>query len=213
MNSVNLEIWKDIEGYEGLYKISNKGNVLSLYGWNGKSYYQREKILVGGISTTGYRTVWLSNGNEGKRVKVHRLVASAFIPKVEGKNVVNHKDGNPLNNNVENLEWCTQQENVLHAIKTGLTPQLDFSKEELTEMVNKKMNATEIAEAKGICRATVSHYLKKYGLKLRTKYEIALDDIKRLFANGWSNSEIAEYFGCPNNYVARRRYQFKKGEI
>lgn len=89
------------------YSISNKGNVK-----NDKT----NKILVFGISTTGYKFVNIKS----KSTKIHRLVAKAFIPNEHGYNIINHIDGDKLNNNVENLEWCTQSHNLKHAFNIGL---------------------------------------------------------------------------------------------
>lgn len=101
------EIWKDIAGYEGLFQVSNLGRVKSLPRKN----VTKEKILNGGDNGDGYIRVSLSN----KFYYVHRLVADAFIPKIEGKDFVNHKDEVKSNNNVDNLEWCTNQENIIHS--------------------------------------------------------------------------------------------------
>lgn len=101
------EIWKDIEGYEGLYQVSNLGRVKSLnYAKQGK-----EKILKDRISATGYKRVNLSKSGERKTYYVHRLVAETFIPNPNGYSEVNHKDENKSNNNIDNLEWCTSKYN------------------------------------------------------------------------------------------------------
>lgn len=111
MNIGKEEIWKDITGYDGKYKISNFGNVLSL-DWRGT---KKPKILKKTKKSNGYLTVSLATEDSYKMVYIHRLVASAFLPKIEGKDFVNHKDCNKANNNVDNLEWCTQKENSIHA--------------------------------------------------------------------------------------------------
>ena len=111
---MNKEKWKDIKGYEGLYQVSNLGNIKSLNRTtnipNAKRI-EKEKILK--LNTrNGYYVINLRKN--GKRIskQIHRLVAEAFIPNNDNKPFVNHKDFNRLNNNIENLEWCTQKENV-----------------------------------------------------------------------------------------------------
>ena len=104
----NIEIWKDIKGYEELYQISNYGNVKSLnYRRSGK-----EKILKPSKNNDGYLFVVLHKNNIRNYCLVHRLVAKCFLEPIEGKDIINHKDENPLNNRVENLEWVTQKENL-----------------------------------------------------------------------------------------------------
>ena len=105
------EIWKDIKGYEGLYQVSNLGNVKSL---RRKVYnhYIKERLLNPVIIKKGYLQIKLRKENNYKHFKVHRLVAQAFIPNPEGKPIVHHKDHNTLNNIYSNLEWATPQENA-----------------------------------------------------------------------------------------------------
>ncbi len=113
-------MWKDIVGYEGLYMVSDKGNVLSYekYGSDGRLLLKR--LLKGGRYSNGYKFVCLRNNSNNRNLMIHRLVAEAFIPNPNNKPNVNHIDGNKQNNNVENLEWCTQSENIKHAINIGL---------------------------------------------------------------------------------------------
>lgn len=116
------EIWNDIKGYEGLYQVSNFGNIKSLYGWNAgsKKYFKRNLIMKPKISNTGYYNIVLHKNKLSKTYNVHRLVAETFIPNIENKETVNHKDGNKLNNCINNLEWATRSENQLHAYNIGL---------------------------------------------------------------------------------------------
>jgi hypothetical protein len=104
------EIWKDIPGYEGLYQVSNLENVYSI---------RNKKNLIGGTTAYGHRFVMLSKNGTHKSVYFHRLVAEAFIPNPDNLPIVHHIDENPKNNTVENLEWCTQKENVAHCIESG----------------------------------------------------------------------------------------------
>lgn len=115
------EIWKDIEGYEGLYQVSNLGNIKSLRKRidKGKCHrYFDEKILKPIETNRGYLRVKLCKDRKIKKIRVHRLVAEAFIKRPELE--VNHIDGNKKNNKAENLEWVTQRENKQHAWITGL---------------------------------------------------------------------------------------------
>ena len=99
--------WKDIPGYEGLYQVSNLGEIKSLnYRNTGK-----EKIIKPRKNKGGYLRVVLCKNGKQKDFLVHRLVAVAFIPNHNNYNQVNHKDENPSNNNVNNLEWCTSKYN------------------------------------------------------------------------------------------------------
>ena len=106
------EIWKDIPNYEGLYMASNLGRIKSLV---------NNKILKQNGDNYGYLQVILYKGSLRNTGKVHRLVALSFIENTENKKQVNHIDGNKHNNEISNLEWVTNKENKLHAIRNGIT--------------------------------------------------------------------------------------------
>lgn len=110
-------MWKDIVGYEGLYKISTRGQVMSMHY---KNMPEISAILSPMNSSIGYLRVCLYKNTVAKTIFVHQLVAKTFIPNPYNKPFVNHKDGNKTNNYVENLEWVTPKENTVHAIQAGL---------------------------------------------------------------------------------------------
>lgn len=114
------ELWKDINGYEGLYQISNKGKIRKLRFIN--NICNKEKIfeLTPQIINSGYQKVMLYKNGEYKNALVHRLVAEAFVENPDNKKIVNHKDGDKTNNYADNLEWVTHGENMTHAYKNGL---------------------------------------------------------------------------------------------
>ena len=118
------EVWADISGYDGFYKVSNLGNIKSLQRYvkykDGRVRLFKEKILSGGKVGRGYLSVTLFKGTKKNMEYVHRLVAEAFIPNVNNYPQINHKNGIKTDNRVENLEWCNNSMNMKHAFKTGL---------------------------------------------------------------------------------------------
>lgn len=113
------EIWKDIEGYEGLYQVSNLGRVRSLERFNVNSgvYQNRVRVLKQSHNRRGYKTVTLIKRKARKTVTVHRLVAKAFLENPKMLPQVNHKDENKENNAVGNLEWCDNRYNYSYGTR------------------------------------------------------------------------------------------------
>lgn len=106
-------IWKPVVGFEGLYEVSNTGLIRSLNFYN----YKEPRLLSLCLNSNGYLKVGLNKNNTTKQMLVHRIVAEAFIPNPDNLEMVNHKDENRANNNVENLEWCTRSYNQLYSLK------------------------------------------------------------------------------------------------
>ena len=120
------EIWKDIQDYEGLYKVSNSGKVIR----NTKELKQN--------TNKGYKYVNLCKKCYSKPFYIHRLVAQAFIPNPNNYNEINHIDGNKINNSVSNLEWCSHKQNMDHARKTLL-----ISKKGVNKSIKSMNNKTK----------------------------------------------------------------------
>jgi hypothetical protein len=115
-----IEIWKNVIGFEGSYQVSNLGRVKSLARVDRSGHKLQERILKNTIDSYGYLVVGLFKNSVNHTHKVHRIVATIFIPNPENKPQVNHINGNKLNNIVDNLEWATHQENKTHSCITGL---------------------------------------------------------------------------------------------
>ena len=135
------EEWKAIAECNGQYFVSSYGRVKSFM-------YFREKFLNGGVNGRGYRKVIVVDKfNQRKQMYVHRLVALAFIPNPQNKKSVNHKDGNKLNNDINNLEWMTTKENIQHAWINGLceSQRLASSKQVIDIVTSKKYDSLTLA--------------------------------------------------------------------
>ena len=123
-----MEIWKPIAETNGLYEISTTGCI------------KRGKRILKANTWNIYKVVRLKLNGKYKTCYVHRLVAEAFIANPENKDLVNHKDGNKLNNSVNNLEWCTKQENEKHAWEHGLKEKIRITSKENAKIARLYIN-------------------------------------------------------------------------
>lgn len=165
---MNDERWEWIEGFKGMYEISDLGNIRKHYK-NGK-----EKNMLHETNSKGYKRIMLHKEGKHYRRRVHRLVAEAFVQNPDKKSQINHIDGNKANNSYDNLEWCTQQENLDHAMKNGLIKTVEINIEELKDMyLEKAMTQREIAKKIGCSVSTICTRLKKYGITKTAKQESA----------------------------------------
>ena len=143
-----LELWKAINGYEGVYEVSNMGNVRR----DGK------KLKLQTRRRDGYIEVQLYKHNIAASQKVHRLVAEAFLPNPNGLPVVNHKDENPSNNRADNLEWCTQKYNCEYGTRNRkISKRHSCAVEQIKEgVVVKVWESTREAEKAGYNHGSIS---------------------------------------------------------
>lgn len=134
-----MEVWKDIQGFEGRYQVSSLGNVKSLnFNNTGKVKLLNNENLV-----KGYPFVTLSKNGKYKNYTIHRLVALAFIQNPSNKPAVNHINGIKTDNRAVNLEWVTQSENMQHALKTGLW-EPDITKAKKVSQRNQSISVNQI---------------------------------------------------------------------
>lgn len=118
------EVWKPIPGFESRYEVSNRGRIRSvdrtiMRAGAKRMYKKLSVVLKPRLDKDGYHFVSIYRNSKPHHLKVHRIVAEAFLQKADSKDEVNHKDFDKINNCVENLEWCSHQQNVRHANSNG----------------------------------------------------------------------------------------------
>lgn len=153
---LNIEEWKQIPNLP--YEISSLGKIRNLQG----------KVLKTYIQNSGYEQIKINYQGLHIHKSIHRLVAEAFIPNPLNRPCVNHIDGNKLNNTVDNLEWCTNSENILHARKTGLNP---YNKPTLGLKLKPRSNSGKQSQYLGV------HWDKS---RQRWRACVVLDNVKYL---------------------------------
>lgn len=165
--------WRPVKGFEE-YAVSNTGLVMR-NGYivttpAGGSYYAEPRLLTPQVIKFGYLRVGFHTTRGRKNFLVHQLVAKAFIPNPQNKPSVNHLDGDKFNNNVSNLEWCTQQENVRHAWEHGLANGRG------SKSLCAKLTEDQVHDIRNNCivgksGASFGHFAKKYGVSYRCVWE------------------------------------------
>ncbi|MFI2132888.1 NUMOD4 motif-containing HNH endonuclease [Lysinibacillus fusiformis] len=219
----DYEIWKPVVGYEWLYEVSSKGQVRSLdrpvYRGNKIHCYMKGRILKQTKTTTGYMRVTLVKpGNKNKMFRVHRLVATAFIQQIEGKELINHIDSNPINNDVSNLEWCTHSENLVHAYHSGERECSIRNKEKWiiqAYLEDRNSGCNTIAKKIGTDSKTIKRLLEQHGIPIRSRkevrtkvpYEILVSEFKK----GSRNIDIAQKYNISTTTVKKYKREFKEG--
>lgn len=138
---MSKEIWKSVKSFENKYAISNKGRLKNIQ--NGHIYKNTNQF-------GDYFSVVLYDNEKKKSVRIHRLVAEAFILNPNNFKYVNHKDRNKQNNCVENLEWCTQSYNTIHAIQNGANTLCGMLKYNKNKCHNKYGNIYQYDKSKNL---------------------------------------------------------------
>jgi len=179
-NFATEEVWADVKGYEGIYKISNKGNLKSLPRINCMGHPVKGGIRVF-RNKGGYGSALLSKDRNKKEHSSHRLVAAAFLIQPEGKDQVNHKDGNKQNNNWWTLEWVTQEENFAHAVANNLIPPPHVWKER--RRAERRQKALRLKEKDTqVIKSFLAKHIKDLASRFNVKQSTILSAARKLSA-------------------------------
>jgi hypothetical protein len=202
----------------------------------GKVYsIKSKKFLSAGLSKRGYLTVNLYQDGEGKTFPVHRLVAMAYLDNPDNLPVVNHKNGDKTDNRVSNLEWCTQKDNILHAVETGLQKPIDYDEmrhlsddeaHEVCSLLDSGFRVKDICSLLGYSQNTVSRI--KAGITYKeisaeynfssvpSSYRISVQKVTRIceaLQEGLGVSKIIKKFNTTHYMVTKIKKREKYTEI
>lgn len=191
------EIWKFLTGINENYAVSSMGRVKSFDRLDCKGRFIKGRVLSSKTNTHNYESVLIHKDGHVKRFYIHRLVAGAFIPNVKNNPCINHKNGNKKDNRVSNLEWCSYQENINHAIKTGLMSAHGYHTKESNKKISKSV---KLLWEKGVLKAKKS---EDWTPEQRERARIAqLNSAKKRRGAEAPNArkiqciETGEMFGC-----------------
>ena len=214
-----IEVWKDVDGFEGHYQVSSFGRVKSLARYRpsarGGFAFIKERIMKLKTTKYGYKTVHLRRDDISIHPSVHRLVASAFISNPESKPTVNHIDANKENNNASNLEWSSHSEQMNHAVKNELlevrgSPKYskEFKKQIYDYYVDNNISIQKLSVLFGVSNRTAGRIVNE-GVKPRTTTRVLktgtviiediltkeqVEEIKVLRQQGWTFKQLGEKF-------------------
>jgi oligoribonuclease NrnB/cAMP/cGMP phosphodiesterase (DHH superfamily) len=198
------QIWKSVVNYEGLYEVSNHGNVRSLH--------KEIKELSIANSKRGYRVVSLYKDGSATMKNVHQLVAQAFIPNPESKPCINHKDFNRLNNHVENLEWCTYAENNEHSIKEGQRGKKVFQMDSEYNVISEFDSIIEAEKQTGIQSQNIGKVCKgerETAGGFKWEYNLEKTCVKQFVPQDEEQKVLEFQYGarqCVSNYEEAYKY-------
>ena len=170
-----VEVWKDIQGYEGFYQVSNFGNVRSLDRIDCNGRFRKSRNCKKILTTDGYYKVGLSKDGIEKRFFIHRLVAIHFIDNPQNLECINHKDENKTNNCLENLEWCSREYNNNYGTRNKRigefsnkkTTMIDINTNNVLMIFKSAKEASEYVngDASSICKARNGKRKSAYGYR------------------------------------------------
>lgn len=198
-----MEEWRPVKGWESLYKVSDKGNVMSLdrvvIDKNGAERQICGKVLTKTTNNGGYYYVHLYKNNVMHVFAVHRLVAEAFIQHDDSKNVVHHKDHNRTNNCVGNLEWVTQQQNIVESV-TRRTYR-DYKDSHNLLGTHKCLDCGRLVRYKSVrCKPCATKYIQRN----YKSHKLTSDEVKNALVTNHGNfTQAAKAFGMTDNALRK----------
>ncbi len=179
-NTVKERQWHSVPGYKGFYRVSTSGKVKSVSRWVNASHGAKRwvvgRVLKASTDELGYKRVSLWREGKGKSFLVHRLVMLAFVTNPDQKPGVNHKDCNPSNNHVSNLEWSDQLENMRHAAKNGLMLHLDRDTATGERNGNSKLDQFKVKKIRR--RLALGHRVSRIARRFKVS-EVTIRNIRR----------------------------------
>ena len=195
-----MEEWKDIEGYEGLYQVSNEGRIRSLdryvNNYWGTKQFVRGRIMISTPNKNGYLNVTLCKNGKPKRFYVHRLVAEAFIPNPDNKPCIDHISTDVKDNRPANLKWCTHKENS----NNFLTKCHMSDSQKKNESNIERLKILSEKKKKKICQFTL-------GGELVAIFESASDAARKL-----NYCQESIWYCCNGGYFDKSRNKWHKCE-
>ena len=227
--SAAKERWRWVPGYDGIYMVSDMGNVLSLPRDVDKKRFVASydgKLLSLGDHNHGYKSVVLYKGDKGKTWLVHRLVAEAFIPNPGNKPDVNHKNGDKTDNRVDNLEWVTPKENSIHAVDVLKSFRRGALSDEAVQSIRADTRTQrEIAEEYGIAQSDVysiqtGRSYKNSPGKIRRpdsrslrQRKLTSEDVSEILSSKDTGVSLAKRFGVATSTISKIRSRQRYKEV